>query len=260
MDKTTVIGLLLGLSFILGAIFAGPTSEAFWNPAGLLIVVGGVLATTLIRFPARVVASTTKVIRQAFLVRLESPTDLVGTLVQLTEAARKDSLLALDRFEVKDPFLRRGVELCVDGVEPAVIESVLRGEIASVLDRHYRGQRIFKGMGTSAPAFGMIGTLIGLVQMLTSMEDPSKIGGAMAVAILTTFYGAFMAYLIFFPVADKLAERSREELVNRELIVQGLMGMLAGQHPRIVERHLVSLLEPTQREYMGRRRARRRAA
>jgi chemotaxis protein MotA len=226
------------------AVFLGPTAAAFWNLPAVLIVVGGVLATTLIRFPAPVVLGIVRVIRQAFVDRLPSPVELVRQLVRLSALVREESLLVMEREPVEDHFLRRGIELCVDGVDPATVESLLRTEVATVVERHERGQRILRGMGASSPAFGMIGTLIGLVQMLNGLSDPTKIGRSMAVAMLTTFYGAFFAYLLFLPLADKLGERSRQEIINREIVIQGLMGILAGYHPRMVERRLLGLLEP----------------
>lgn len=244
MDRSTVVGIGLGVLFIFGAVVIGPASHAFWSLQSLVIVFGGVAAATLIRFPASVVAGSLRVMRQAFLHPAHLPTDLARDVVRLSYVVRRENLLAMERERIDDLFLRRGVELCVDGMEPATVESVLRTEGAAILERHERGQRMLRGMGASAPAFGMIGTLIGLVQMLTLMDDPSKIGSSMAVAILTTFYGALLAYLVFLPMADKLAERARLEAINREIAIQGLLGILAGYHPRLVERRLLSLLEP----------------
>ena len=245
MDRATILGILIGVLFIGGAVWLGPTRRAFLDLPSLAIVLGGTLATTLIRFPLSVLATTLPVVRQAFLERIIAPAELVRSLSKLAEIVRKDSLLAMERHPVSDHFLQRAVGLCLEGAPPDVIESTLRSEVASVIERHDRGQRIFRGMGQSAPAFGMIGTLIGLVQMLTLMDDPSKIGGSMAVAILTTFYGATLAYLVFNPIADKLAERSRQELLNKELVVFGILSIMAGHHPRMVERRLHVMLEPS---------------
>ncbi len=244
MDRSTVLGIALGVVFIGGAVFVGPAARTFWNLPSVLIVGGGVIATTFIRFPAPVVLGSVRVIGRAFSDRMESPVELVHDLVRLAYTVRKNSLLAMEREVVRERFLRRGIELCVDGIDPTTIESVLRSEGASILERHERGQRILRGMGNSAPAFGMIGTLIGLVQMLTMMDDPSKLGASMAVAMLTTFYGALLAYLVFLPLADKLGERARQEVVSREIIIQGLVSILAGTHPRLVERRLLGLLDP----------------
>lgn len=244
MDRATIVGIVIGFLLVSAAIWLGPTRTAFWDVPSLLIVLGGTAATTLIKFPLRVVLSSMRVARNAFVEHGPSPTELVQAIVRLADVVRRDSLLAMERVPVSDRFLKRAVDICLDGVPPEMLESVLRSEVASVVERHERGHRLFRGMGQSAPAFGMIGTLIGLVQMLTQMDDPSKIGSSMAVAILTTFYGAFLAYMLFNPIADKLAERTRLELVNREIVVQGLLSILAGHHPRMVERRLFGLLEP----------------
>jgi chemotaxis protein MotA len=247
LDRSTVTGIAAGLLLIGGAIMIGPSVSIFWNVPSLLIVGGGVLATTLIRFPAPVVLGSVRVVRQAFMDRIASPVELMHDLVRLSTVVRRSSLLEMEKQPVRDSFLRRATELCADGVDPGTIEMLLRTEVAYLVERHDRGQRILRGMGASSPAFGMIGTLIGLVQMLTRLDDPAKLGGAMAVAMLTTFYGAFLAYLIFLPLADKLAERSRQEMVNREIVIQGVLAILAGYHPRMVERRLLALLEPWQR-------------
>jgi chemotaxis protein MotA len=261
LDRSTLFGIVIGALLISGAIILGPGHGAFWNLPSVVIVVGGVGATTLIRFPAPIVLGSAKVVQQAFLNRSGSPAELVTTLVRMADLVRRDSLLVLEREPVRDPFLRRGIELCVDGVDPGAVETVLRTESASISERHERGQRILRSMGTSAPSFGMIGTLIGLVQMLSRLDDPSKIGSAMALAMLTTLYGALLAYLVFLPLADKLAERSRQELLNREIVVHGLMAILSGYHPRVVEGRLLGLLEPGFRpQRIGRARRGRTAA
>lgn len=242
MDRGTIVGLVLGVAFVTLAIVLGHSPLAFWNLPSFLIVIGGTFATTLMKFPLTNFFGMFDVLRQAFLSRAESPEDLVPVIGALAKDVRKESLLAMEKTRVLDPFLRRAVSLAVDGTEPAVIESMLRAEAAAEAERHERGERIFRSMGQAAPAFGMIGTLIGLVQMLSEMDDPSKIGGAMAVAILTTFYGAFLSYVVFLPIADKLAERNRAEMMSREIATQGLLAILAGHHPRLVERRLYGLL------------------
>jgi len=244
MDRGTLLGLILGIAIIVAGVLSGESPGAFWNLPSILIVLGGTLATTMIKFPPQNLLGTLTVARQAFLTRSPTPEELVPVLARLAKDVRRDSILAMEKVPIKDPFLKRAVGLAVDGADPAVIESFLRSEVAAELDRHERGERIFRAMGAAAPAFGMIGTLIGLVEMLAEMDDPSKIGGAMAVAILTTFYGATLAYLIFIPIADKLAERSRAEWMTRELTIQGFMSILSGQHPSLVERRLYGLLGP----------------
>jgi chemotaxis protein MotA len=244
VDFGTLIGLVAGLTLVTIAILLGESATAFWNVPSLFIVLGGTLAATLIKFPLPALVGTLEVVRQAFQRPTQKPEELVALLVRMAQEVRRDSLLALERMPVSDPFLKRGVALAADGAEPALIESFLRTEAIAEQERHDRGQRIFRSMGNTAPAFGMIGTLIGLVQMLTEMDDPSKIGGAMAVAILTTFYGAALAYLVFIPIAEKLGERSRADWLHREMAIQGLLSILNGHHPRLVERRLHGILGP----------------
>ncbi len=259
-DTSTLAGIALGLGLVTTAIALGPSRTTFWNFPSFMIVLGGVLATTLIRFPATVVIQSGRVLRQAFVCRLLPPVTLARDLVHMSERARRESLLAIERMPARDPFLRRGIALCADGVEPAYLEHNLRCEGATIQEHHERGQRVLRGMGASAPAFGMIGTLIGLVQMLTQLDDPGKIGSAMAVALLTTFYGALLAYLVFLPLADKLSERARQEQINREIVIQGLLSILAGHHPRLVEARLLGLLDPGVNRVSTLRRRRREAA
>jgi len=152
--------------------------------------------------------------------------------------------LALGNVKVPDPLMQKGIQLIVDGIAPDLVRNILNTEIAFMKARHQTGQKIFTGMGDSAPAFGMIGTLIGLVNMLQNMEDPSSIGPAMAVALLTTFYGAFIANLMMIPIAEKLANRSSEEQLVMKLIVEGLLSIQAGDNPRVIEEKLLSFLSP----------------
>ncbi len=251
MDLATIIGIVVGVFFIGSAIFLGPAPVAFVNIPALLIVLGGTLATTLIRFPAGVVFTTMKVANNAFRNKVNPPHDLISKIVELAEKSRRDSLLSLENVPIGDEFLKKGIQLCVDGTEPEVLRETLRTEMDGIVERHKRGQRIFKGIAESAPAFGMIGTLIGLVNMLVKMDDPSAIGPQMAVALLTTLYGAVIANLFANPVADKLSERSNLELQNKEIVIQGIMGILAANHPRVVETRLLSYLAPKMREQVS---------
>lgn len=244
MDLGTLFGLIGGIGVMALAISLGINASSFWDVPSVLIVVGGVVATTFIKFPWSVVLATVSVLRQAFRVGGESPEMLVGVIVRLSQEVRRESLLAMESVPIRDPFLRRGIALAVDGADPELIESVLRSEVAAEAGRHDRGQRLLRSMGQTSPAFGMVGTLIGLVQMLSAMDDPSKIGSAMAVALLTTFYGVTLAYAVFLPLAEKLADRSRAEMLSREIVIQGVLSILSGHHPKMVERRLHGLLGP----------------
>jgi len=260
MDLATIIGMVTGLLCVVSAVFMGPAPVAFLNIPSVLIVIGGTIAATFIRFPMGIVFSTMKVVRNAFVAKLSPISTLIEEIVGLAEKSRRDSLLSLESVPVSDSFLKKGVQLCVDGTEPEVVRSTLRTELEALIERHKRGQRIFRGMGASAPAFGMIGTLIGLVNMLVKMDDPSAIGPQMAVALLTTFYGALIANLVCIPVADKLAERSAVEMQSKEIVIQGIMGILAANHPGILRERLLSFIEPKHREQVIAHTSRRRQA
>jgi chemotaxis protein MotA len=247
VDFGTLVGILLGFALIGSAIAAGGELISFLNPQGFLIVVGGTLAATIVRYSFRRSWGAVKVARRAFEVEEHTSHALVRHIVELSQLARRESVLALDSVDIQDPFLAKGIQLAVDGTDPRVIESILSSELVQSVERHRNGQRVFMGMGESAPAFGMIGTLVGLVHMLTNMNDPTKIGPAMAVALITTLYGAIMANLIFLPIADKLADRTRRERIRKEIVIQGVDCLMSGIHPRVIEEKLVSYLAPVER-------------
>ena len=196
MDLATIIGIVLYIILVLAAIVMGGSPIMFVNVPSALVVVGGTIGTTLMRNPLATVLGTFAVVMKAFTIKVPEPIPLITQIVQLCKQARKNGMLALENVEIDYAFLGKGVGLGVDGVEPDQIRSILETDIRSTVGRHKRGQEVLQGMGAAAPAFGMIGTLIGLVQMLASMEDPSSIGPAMAVALLTTLYGAMLANVI----------------------------------------------------------------
>ncbi len=260
MDIATIIGIIVGVLLISSAVAMGPAPMAFVNMPSVLIVFGGTIAATLIRFPLKTVLTTAKVAANVFFDKVDTPFGLIQKIVELAEKSRRDSLLSLENVPIDDVFLKKGIQLCVDGTEPEVLRETLRTEMDGIINRHKLGQRIFRGIGESAPAFGMIGTLIGLVNMLMQMDDPSTIGPQMAVALLTTMYGAVLANLLALPMADKLGERSALELQNKEIVIQGIMGILAANHPRVVETRLVSYLEPKVRDQVAAMSQQRKAA
>ena len=247
MDLATIIGLVAGSLLVGSAIAMGPSPAAFVNAPSALIVIGGAVAATFIRFPMAAVMTTMKVAANAFSEKVKPPVELITKIVELAEKSRRDSLLSLENVPIEDEFLKKGIQLCVDGTEPEVLKDTLKAEMEGIIERHKRGQRIFKGLGESAPAFGMVGTLVGLVNMLMQMDDPSQIGPQMAVALLTTLYGSLVANLIALPLADKLGERSMMEAQAKEIVIQGIMSILAANHPRVVETRLLSFLEPALR-------------
>ena len=243
MDIATVAGIGLGFVLIIVAIVMGGSPAAFFNPPSLLIVLGGTIATAFIRFPMPVVLRTAKVIRNAFFEKTEPVEDMIRQIVELSELARRESVLALDNVEIEDDFLRKGIQLAVDGTDPGLIRQILNTELVAILDRHRVGNKIFRGIGESAPAFGMIGTLIGLVKMLANLSDPSSIGAGMAVALLTTFYGAVLANLIFVPMVTKLDRRIQIEVTQIQLVIVGLVSIHGGDNSTILKEKMHAFLQ-----------------
>ncbi|HOJ12986.1 MAG TPA: motility protein A [Deltaproteobacteria bacterium] len=250
MDLATVIGVLGAFGLVIVGISAGGPLTLFVNVPSLLITVGGTFGFIFINYPLKDVLGLFGVVRNVFMAPRRDVRSLIPTFVDFATKARREGILALESAaeELRDPFFRHGLELVIDGLEPQSIREILETEIEHIEHRHTRGADILNSMGTFAPAMGMVGTLIGLVQMLQSMSDPSTIGPAMAVAIITTFYGAIMANLVALPMAGKLTMRSREEVLEKGMILEGIMAISAGDNPRIVERKLHSFLSPSMRE------------
>ncbi len=246
MDIATIIGFVLGLAAIILSITANGPLTAFWDPGSAFIVFGGTIAATFINYPLSEVLGIVGVLKNALLYKAPPPGETIKQLVHFAEMARREGILFLEKEmnNITDPFLKQGLQLAVDGTEPDLMRSILSTEIAYLQERHDTGAGIFDAMGAFAPAFGMIGTLIGLILMLGSMEDPSSIGPAMAVAMITTFYGAVLANLVFIPIAGKLKVRSSQEVLIRELMMEGILAMQSGDNPRLVEQKLISFIAP----------------
>lgn len=264
MDIATIVGVMAGMVLLVYTVMSTPGSSfgMFVNYPSLAVVFGGALASCLISAPLSRITATVKVLRNAFLCRRHSVADLIRDLVHYAEVARRDGILALDRLsnEMEDAFLARSVRLAVDGTDPERMQEVLAAELEAVAERHANGRRVFELMGKYAPAFGMIGTLIGLIVMLGNMQDPDAIGPGMAVALITTLYGALAANFLFLPIADKLQYRSREELAVKELIILGVVSIQSGDNPRVVEQKLKAFLPPAMREAAEREEEARQAA
>ncbi len=248
MDVATLIGLIGCLSIIGAAIVIGPNALIFVNVPGLLIVLGGTFMATLVKFPLATTLGAFKVAVKAFFHKSEKPDELIKTGVELAGIARKGGLLALEDTKVNNDFLRQGIQLCVDGHDPKLVRRLLVKDINLTIERHDEGQAIFRAIADVAPAMGMIGTLVGLVQMLSNMDDPKKIGPAMAVALLTTLYGAVIANAIAIPIAAKLAHRSKEERTNRSLILETIASIQEGLNPHVMEDLLKTYLPGSQRK------------
>lgn len=250
MDVATVIGLILGIILVLGSIAVGGGGvEPFFNIPSLMITVGGTAAALLIHFPIKNVFGVFGVVKKCFTTALPSSTSIIEKFKDLAGTVRSQGMLALEEElqNVDDDFLKRGLELVIGGSSKEAVQYVLETEVTYIEQRHQTGKKILEAMAAAAPAFGMIGTLIGLVQMLRELDDPSQIGVGMATALLTTLYGALIANLFCIPLAGKLEARSQEEVMIRELMISGLTALVEGQSPRAIEERLHAFLSPSSR-------------
>jgi len=248
MDLATLLGMLGAIAVVLAAIVTGGSPMVFLNVPSILIVVAGTVLVVMIKFSLAQFFGAFKVASRAFFFKLEDPNRIIEQLVQLATVVRKEGLLALEENDVENPFLQKGLQLLVDGNSREVVEALLQKELQLTMDRHKWGAAVFSSTGDVAPAMGMIGTLIGLVQMLSSMDDPKSIGPAMAVALLTTLYGAFIANAIAIPIADKLKLRKVEESRINAMCLDGVLAIKDGQNQRIIEGMLKTYLAPKQRD------------
>jgi chemotaxis protein MotA len=214
----------------------------------ILVVVGGTLGAVLMKFSLAQFVGAFKVAINAFTHKLDKPDELIASTVEMANEARKSGLLALEGKETDNPFLAKGIQMLVDGHEPEVVRQTLSTELNLTVARHDIGQKIFKAIGDSAPAMGMIGTLIGLVQMMANMSHPKSIGPSMAVALLTTLYGAIIANVFALPIADKLSLRSKEESMIKSMIIDALAGIQEGRNPRVIQELLMTYLPGSKRE------------
>jgi len=250
VDLGTIIGIVIGLGLVFSAIISGGGVVLFLDVPSLMIVFGGVCATVLISFPLPVIRKVGGVVTAAFTQKTASTTEILALIIHYAEVARRDGMLALEEEAERAPdeFLKKALRLAVDGTDAELIGMILRLELGALVARHKQGVDILKQAGEFAPAFGMLGTLIGLIQMLQVLDDPSAIGGGMAVALVTSFWGAFLANTLFLPLANKLKNRSSEEQAIRRLIIEGVTSIQGGDSPRIVKEKLHTFLPPTDRE------------
>lgn len=247
MDFATLIGLFCSVVLV-GLAIGDPNN--FINIPGLCIVLGGTMGAVLVNYPVRVVARTGAVIRKVLSNPPSRTGQVVGQIMEISLIARREGLLAVEPLikEERDPFMRKCMQLLVDGLEPQTINSIMESEIAGTEGRHEVGVEMLSSMAAYAPAMGLIGTVIGLVQMLGNMKDPATIGPAMAVALLTTFYGAILANLVCLPICGKLKMRSREEVHLMEMQLSGIVGIAKGENPRIIKEMLETFQPPHERQ------------
>ncbi|QAS53918.1 flagellar motor protein MotP [Halobacillus litoralis] len=246
-DILTPVGITVGFAMVMFGImanagFGGITS--FIQASSIIIVLGGLVAAILVNFNVSEVKLTFRVTKEAFKESEMNLRELITLFVTLSERARREGLLALEAEleDVEDPFIKKGILLAVDGIEPEVINDIMKAEIVAVEERHQRGRAIIEKAGEYAPAWGMIGTLIGLVLMLQSLSNPEALGPQMAVALLTTFYGTLLANLVFTPLAGKLENKTYREIFIKQVIIEGVIGVQSGQNPKILEEKLSAFL------------------
>ena len=249
LDLATLLGILVASGLVIISILMGGSGAWFISYPSIMIVLGGTMGATLINYPLSDVVSVLKVTKNAFRHRSQKAISLIPTMVEFAKKARREGILSFETAlkQIDDPFLNRGMQMAIDGMEAEAIEEVLTTEIMWLEERHRLGAEIFTTMGTFAPAVGMLGTIIGLVQMLMQMKDPSAIGAPMAVALLTTFYGTILANLLFLPIAGKLRVRSKQEILAKQMVVQGILAIQLGDNHRIVEQKLKAFISPNAR-------------
>jgi chemotaxis protein MotA len=237
MDISSIIGVVSGMGFVLGTILLGGSIVAFINIPSVLIVMGGTAAATMVAYPLSDFLGVFKTATKVFMFKIQPAEEIISNLVETSNKARKGGLLSIegDIQTTSDPYLAQALQMTVDGVKTADIAAIMQKKMELTKKNLDIGSTMFSKMGAYAPAFGMIGTLIGLVQMLANLDDPSSIGPKMAVAMITTFYGAVLANLFFIPMGDKLAGRNEEEITNMNIIFEGIISIREGEHPKLME-------------------------
>jgi len=247
MDLATLLGLIGVWILVIVTIVIGGSASMFVNIPSILIVVGGSLMVVMMKFGMGQFFGALATAGKAFINKMDKPEDLIEQIVELADAARKGGLLSLEGKQVDNGFLQGGIQLLVDGHDPEVVKTLLTKDMKQAVDRHEWSQKIWSNIGDVGPAMGMIGTLIGLVGMLSTMDDPQSIGPSMAVALLTTLYGAMLANMLALPLCDKLNLRSSEEETIKSLIIDALLAIQAGQNPRVIDTMLRTYLPGSKR-------------
>lgn len=247
MDIASVVGIVLANVAMIWAVWLGGSFSIFIDIPSIVLVGGGTLASTMIKWTMNDLKTLATVYMKVFFNSMPNAKNTIDEIIKLGETARRESVFALEKVPIDDKFLKKAVTLAADNRPPEVISSILTMEIAAQEERHAKGAEILEGMAGDGPAYGMIGTLIGLVQMLQNMSDPSSIGPAMAVALLTTLYGAVIMNVFTNPMAAKLKQFSKAESTKMNIIVAGVLGIVAGENPRTIREKLESFLAPKDR-------------
>ncbi|MCB1192686.1 MAG: motility protein A [Leptospiraceae bacterium] len=252
MDIASVVGLVSGLTILtLGIFITGLSPLDIFSASSIMITFGGSVAATIISAPWTTTLNLAKITRKAFVQEKQDIPGLITTLVSFSEKARREGLLALedDVSELQDDFLKKGIQLVVDGTDPELVRGILETEMTNIRGRHSIGQGWWDAMVSLLPAFGMLGTLLGLIMMLQNLGsgDPSTIGNGMAVALITTLYGSFGSNLIAMPIMRKLQRKTEEEIAMKQIMIEGTLSIQSGDNPRIVKEKLASYLSPSER-------------
>ena len=251
MDIGTVIGLAIAvIAVVIGIILGGGTPAALIDMPSIFVVFGGTIGTMILSFPLAKALKLHSVVLRSVFGTTGDPVAIVRDLVKYAEVARREGILSLEGMieDMRDPFIVRGIKMAVDGTDPELIRQVMDIEVEALMDRHAQGKKMLDTIGRYAPAFGMIGTLMGLIFMLGNMDDPSAIGPGMAVALITTLYGALIANIFANPIGDKLAAKDAEEVMVKTIIIAGVMSIQSGDNPRVVESKLLTYLPPAIRD------------
>lgn len=248
MDIATIAGLIAGSAFIIAGIYLKGNLGNFYDLPSIMITVGGTAAAMLIAYPINKIAEIGKILKKVFFTRSYNLQEVISKIIELANIARREGLLALEEavYKIDEPFLQKGILLIVDGTDPELVRNILETELSFIEERHQQGQEIFETAASLAPGFGMIGTLIGLINMLKSLDDPSSLGPGMSVALVTTFYGSLIANLFCIPVAKKLKYNSSKEILIKEMMLEGILSIQAGENPRIIEEKLRAFLPPNE--------------
>jgi len=247
VDLATILGILGAIGLLIMAMMLSGDISMFIDTQSCIIVFGGSLFIVLANYSLGQFFGIGKIIGKAFMFKIEQPEELIEKAVDMADAARKGGFLALEEAEISNAFMQKGVDMLVDGHDADVVRATLKKDISLTEERHEAGAGMMMALADVAPAMGMIGTLIGLVAMLSNMDDPKSIGPAMAVALLTTLYGAFLANVIAIPIASKLKLRLGEEKMNQELVLDAVLGIQDGQNPRVIENLLKNYLAESKR-------------
>lgn len=248
MDIATLIGVIVGTGLVLSSILLKASILNFVDTSSILIVFGGTIAATLNSFPLSNVLGAFKISIKIFMVHKIDLVETLKDMLKISALARKEGPLALEKYETGNEFLKKGLALVADGTKGTAVKNIMELERDTIEERHGESQLILEKMGELAPAWGMIGTLIGLVIMLLKLDDPSSIGPAMAVALLTTFYGAMWANFLLLPAATKLEQRTKKEMLNNNLIIEALISIAENENPRLLQERLLGALPSRDRQ------------